>query len=113
MRRKLTVLERHEIYDKCQGHCAYCGCELKYEDMQVDHMIPLKIGGTDEMSNMLPSCRSCNHYKATFDVEGYRRYLSTLSNRLMRDSVPYKVGIRFGIIKHINDDVIFFFETLK
>lgn len=40
-RRKLTKDERMAIYKKTNGHCAYCGCELEYKDMQVDHVIPI------------------------------------------------------------------------
>lgn len=32
---------RKQIYDKYQGHCAYCGCELEYKDMQIDHITPI------------------------------------------------------------------------
>lgn len=32
---------RMTVYQKCNGHCAYCGCNLEYRDMQVDHVIPL------------------------------------------------------------------------
>ena len=40
-RRKLTKDERMAVYEKTNGHCAYCGCELEYKDMQVDHVIPI------------------------------------------------------------------------
>ncbi|MBD5463965.1 MAG: HNH endonuclease [Lachnospiraceae bacterium] len=112
MRKKLTKVERKRVYDKCNGHCAYCGCELEYKNMQVDHARPLKIGGADEIENMLPACRSCNHYKATLDVEGFRRYLAGIAHRLMRDSIPFQVATRFGIVKHMGDSVTFYFETL-
>lgn len=111
-RRKLTKSERQSVYEKCAGHCAYCGCEIEYQDMQVDHVQSLHQGGTDELDNMLPSCRSCNHYKRSLDLEGYRQYLSGVSHRLMRDSIPYQVAIRFGLVKHITDDITFYFETL-
>lgn len=110
MRRKLSRTERQQVYEECNGHCAYCGCGLEYKDMQVDHAKPLKIGGEDDISNMLPACRSCNHYKATLDVEGYRRYLAGIHKRLMRDSIPFQVAERFGIVKHMGDDVMFYFE---
>lgn len=102
---------RIRIYEKYSGHCAYCGTELEYKNMQVDHVTPLYTGGEDELYNMMPACRSCNHYKSTFDVEGYRKYLAGISHRLMRDSIPYQVAIRFGIVRHIKDDVTFYFET--
>ena len=60
---------RMTVYQKCDGHCAYCGCDLEYKDMQVDHVVPLNgwsEHGTDTVDNMLPACRSCNHYKSIF-----------------------------------------------
>ena len=53
---------REIVYNKYNGHCAYCGCEIEMKDMQVDHIVPKyrnnemwhkgKIG-TDEISNLL------------------------------------------------------------
>ena len=45
---------REKVYNKCNGHCAYCGCELEYKNMQVDHVKSLRCGGTNEFNNMLP-----------------------------------------------------------
>lgn len=112
MRKKLSKSERQQVYNKCYGHCAYCGCKIDYKDMQVDHVTPLKAGGDDKLHNMLPACRSCNHYKATLDVEGYRKYLAGLHNRLTRDSIPFQVAERFGIVEHKKDDVKFYFEQI-
>lgn len=44
-RRRLGKSERQEVYQKCNGHCAYCGMGIDYKDMQVDHAKPLRIGG--------------------------------------------------------------------
>lgn len=44
-RRKLTKAERQAVYDKMEGHCAYCGCEISLQTMQVDHITPLRKGG--------------------------------------------------------------------
>lgn len=109
-RKRLSKEERISVYEKCGGRCAYCGCEIEYKDMQVDHVKPLRIGGADELCNMLPACRSCNHYKATLDVEGFRKYLSGIHKRLVRDSVAYQVAERFGVVNHISDEITFYFE---
>lgn len=109
-RRKLTKKERQEVYERCNGHCAYCGCELEYKDMQVDHIFPLRKGGADEMDNMLPACRSCNHYKSTLDVEAFRSYISRIPARLMRENVAFNVGQRFGVVKHVSTPIVFYFE---
>ena len=113
MRRKLTKTERQQVYEKCNGHCGYCGIEIAYKDMQVDHMEPLKRGGIDNLGNMLPACRSCNHYKATLTVEEFRKYLSGIPHRLMRDSIPFQVGSRFGIVKTDTNKPVFYFEQME
>ena len=112
-RRKLSKEERMKVYEKCQGHCAYCGCTLEYKDMQVDHVKPVYRGGEDDISNMLPACRSCNHYKSTLKPEEFKKYLSEIPERLIRDCIPFQVGKRFGIVRIITDDVIFYYERVK
>ena len=55
-RRKLTKDERMAVYEKTNGHCAYCGCELEYKDMQVDHVIPINgwsEQGEDTLDNII------------------------------------------------------------
>ena len=111
-RRRLSKEERLQIYNKCNKRCAYCGCDLEYKDMQVDHAKPLRIGGADELSNMLPACRSCNHYKATLDLEGFRKYIEGIPKRLNRDSIPFTVGKRFGVIEEYQKRVVFLVEEL-
>lgn len=109
-RKKLNPVQRNAVYDKCNGHCAYCGCDLAYKDMQVEHVKPLSICGADNMENMLPSCRSCNHYKSTLDLEDFREWLGGLHNRMLRDSVNYRTLNRYGIIRQAKTSVVFYFE---
>lgn len=112
-RRKLSKSEREHIFSLCNGHCAYCGCTLAYKDMQVEHIKPLYICGTDTLDNMLPSCRSCNHYKSTLDLEDFRKWLNGLHNRMLRDNVNYRTLNRFGMISHVDDPLQFYFERMN
>lgn len=98
------------VYKMFQGHCAYCGCAIRYEDMQVDHIIAKRRGGTDEIGNLFPACRSCNHYKSTQSIEAFRDTVSKMPEVLMRDSVTYKNAVRFGQVKPNPHPVIFYFE---
>lgn len=82
------------------------------ETMQIDHARPLHIGGADRLYNMLPVCRSCNHYKATLTVEKYRKYIESIPERLNRDSIPFVIGKRFGIVEENHKPVVFWFEEL-
>lgn len=112
-RRKLTKDERQQVYRKCHGHCAYCGSRLKYENMQVDHVVPLNgysVQGTDTLDNMLPACRSCNHYKSSQPLESFRRAVERMPDVLQRDNVTYQIAVRFGMIRPKKRKVVFYFE---
>jgi hypothetical protein len=64
------------IYDKMDGHCAYCGDRISpLGRWQVDHMIPLQQGGTDDISNLVPACGGCNRAKGNRTVDEYREML--------------------------------------
>ena len=39
---KLTKKQRQELYLKYDKKCAYCGKDINYNEMQVDHIFPKK-----------------------------------------------------------------------
>lgn len=111
-RRKLSKAERREVYDKCGGHCAYCGCELPFDKMQIDHVRPLRWYGADELYNMLPACHSCNHYKGVSTLDSFRANIERFPYVLMRDSITYKNAVRFGLVEPKPQKVVFYFEKI-
>ena len=110
-RKKFSKEEREQVYNMFDGHCAYCGCEITLKQMQADHIMPLELGGDDEISNLYPTCRSCNHYKHTLTIEKFRAALERMPGVLMRDNVTYRNAVRFGLIAHPQSPKIkFYFE---
>ena len=112
-RRKLSRDERIAVYRKTSGHCAYCGCELKFADMQVDHVVPINgwsEQGSDTLDNMLPACHSCNHYKSRSTLEGFRKMVESMPYTLMRDNVTFRNAVRFGLVIPVPHSVSFYFE---
>lgn len=112
-RHRLTKSERMKILKKTDGHCAYCGCRIIYNEMQIDHVVPIYNGGEDTESNMLPACRSCNHYKGTSSLGAFRNKLEKMLDVLERDSVTYKIAKRFGLVVPKPKKITFYFERLR
>lgn len=115
-RKRLTKDQRTQIWNMCNHRCAYCGCDISFKEMQVDHVIPLgadKNMEYDTIDNMLPACRSCNHYKSTLSLEAFRKRIGNMHNVLMRDNVTYKNAIRFGVIKPVKKPIIFYIDILN
>ncbi len=48
-RHRFSARERKQVFDMFEGHCAYCGCEVTFRGMQMDHKEPLYIGGEDKI----------------------------------------------------------------
>ncbi|MFR2389183.1 HNH endonuclease [Intestinibacter bartlettii] len=109
-RKKLTKEERIEIYNRFDGRCGYCGEKINIKNMQVDHIVALRVGGTDTLDNMICACRSCNHYKSTYTLEVFEKQLQEIPNRLIRDSVIFRIALRYGLIEIKDKKVEFYFK---
>lgn len=108
-RKAISKSTREEVHKKYKGHCAYCGCNLEYKDMQVDHLIAKRVGGNDEIKNYMPACRMCNFYKDTFSIEEFRENIKTVSERLEREFI-YRLAKKYGAVEEKEDDIKFYFE---
>ena len=109
---------RLAVYNKYNGHCAYCGKAIEYKDMQLDHLIPrqrerFKKYSDEEIEcfeNYMPSCRRCNHYKRAHSLETFRQMIEEIPKKLFRDNYIYKVGLDYGLISTNERKIIFYFE---
>ena len=108
---------REIVLQKYDGHCAYCGKRISLSEMQVDHFKPLRAWnkedcGSDDISNLMPSCRRCNHYKRAHTLDVFRRYIEEIPMKLM-DNYIYKVAIDYGLVEEHQKKVEFYFEKRK
>jgi hypothetical protein len=58
-----TVEEWLALKGKYNNSCAICFVSDLESKLTIDHIIPLKLGGTHYISNIQPLCRSCNSRK--------------------------------------------------
>lgn len=109
---------RLKVWNKYNKRCAYCGEELEYKQMQVDHIVSklqyeIQGGeGLNDFDNLNPSCRGCNFYKSANDLELFRKQLSTLHERIMKTFIS-RLGSKYKIIDIKPFDGKFYFEKFK
>lgn len=53
---------RKEVIRRSGTVCKYCGCDCG-DFPTIDHVIPVALGGTNDMENLVVACRSCNSRK--------------------------------------------------
>lgn len=119
----LSKKKRLEVYEKYNHHCAYCGCELEYKDMQVDHIDSIylhndyhnekSLNELNNMDNLMPSCRMCNYYKGAGDIEYLRNRLTDELIRNMRKPFDYRMALKYGLIEEHIKPIKFYFEEVN
>lgn len=107
------IINRVEIHEKYNGHCAYCGKEITIKEMQIDHIQPKEHGGTEDFDNLNPSCRACNFYKSSSTLEVFRSELGKILERLTERSFIYRTAKRYGLISENREVIKFYFEKYK
>jgi len=58
--RQHAAMMRKHLKEEWNNQCAYCGYTQKHKELTIDHITPLAKFGSDEYSNLIPACRSCN-----------------------------------------------------
>ena len=112
-RKQIPKAVRQKVYDKYNGHCAYCGCEIDYKDMQVDHIESVYwYNGADELENYNPACRMCNFYKSTMKIEDFREQLGHLLERLEKIFI-FRLAKKYGLIQQTKKPIEFYFEKVE
>lgn len=53
------------LVDRVGGVCVSCKTPAPAVNLEPDHIVPLALGGRNEIENIQPLCRSCNARKAT------------------------------------------------
>lgn len=118
---KITKTEREIVYQKFNGKCAYCGCELK-KGWHVDHINPIVRNwnkGTCEkpenhnIDNMNPACPSCNIQKSSLTVEQFRYGIQKFVESLNKYSTQYKFAKKYDLVSETSNKVTFYFEKFK
>src|SRR4030043_480750 len=54
---------RFEVFKRDGFTCQYCGRKTPEIILELEHVIPISKGGTDELDNLITSCFECNRGK--------------------------------------------------
>lgn len=98
-RKRFSVGVRKMIYDNADGYCKLCGRKIIYDDMTIDHIIPLAMNGTNDIENLQCSCRFCNSAKASILPEDFFDRITSIFMHQMEKK--YADRLSWKLVKHI------------
>lgn len=64
-RKKISDLVKHQVHRRADGLCEYCHASEKWQYVRftIDHVIPISLGGSDDLENLALACFHCNRRK--------------------------------------------------
>jgi 5-methylcytosine-specific restriction endonuclease McrA len=62
--RNSVAFNRHNIWTRDEGKCAYCSAKLSLNEFTFDHVVPQSKGGQTTWENIVCACQPCNTKKA-------------------------------------------------
>lgn len=95
----MAVKKSHKmyIYKRDGGKCYYCGKELSVRQISLDHYLPRSSSGTDDIFNIVLSCKKCNREKTDSVPNNYQEVLIKLFKKAVVDR---KVTFPCAKLKH-------------
>lgn len=70
-RESLSKGKKFDILSRDNFTCVYCGRSAPAVKLEVDHLIPVAKGGTNEHSNLVTACEDCNRGKRDKILNAY------------------------------------------
>lgn len=106
-RRSVPPVVRFEVFQRDGFRCIYCGASKEETKLVVDHVIPVRDGGTNDIGNLATACQPCNAGKSARSVvspvegevvgrermrlaETWLRHLGSAFVNIKQAEVPYE-----------------------
>ncbi|MEG6521113.1 HNH endonuclease [Desulfotomaculum sp. 1211_IL3151] len=116
-RKAISNKVRFEVFKRDSFKCQYCGASAPDVLLQVDHIKPVKEGGTNDLSNLITSCFTCNSGKGAralsdkSEVEKQRKQLEELNER--REQLKMMMHWREELLKLEDEKVNYIKERFE
>ena len=84
---------RHEVFKRDNYRCRECGAKNKETTLEIDHIVPVSKGESNNITNLQTLCKKCNRSKHTRTWVGgnTESYLKEFSHNVsFNENVPYK-----------------------
>ena len=72
---------RYQVLSRAKSRCELCGIPNDQKALEVDHIIPRNMGGSDDINNLQALCYSCNAMKRDKDSTDFRKVRESYEDR--------------------------------
>lgn len=69
---------RQLLYERAEKKCELCGRKILLKEMTIDHVVPLSMGGLDDVNNLACTCQPCNLFKGNILPDNFLERISLI-----------------------------------
>lgn len=105
---------RHEVFKRDGYRCRECGASKDETSLEIDHIVPVARGGTNDIDNLQTLCRECNRMKLTDTWVGGSTDLKAAQNELRnleKQLQDAEVGLENAVSE--DDEINYQFKILR
>lgn len=95
---------RKLIYNNAHGKCELCGRNILLEDMTIDHVNPLSMGGEDDVENLACTCYPCNLFKGNILPDDFMERITEIFMYQMEKKS--KNGLRWKLASRLFSSIL-------
>ena len=81
---QVPTLTKEMLLARDRYVCAYCAQRFRFDQLDMEHIVPRSKGGEDSWTNLVAACKACNNRKANRTPEAARmklHYVPYVPNR--------------------------------
>ena len=108
-RKPIPAKLRHQVFVRDGYRCVECGATNKETTLEIDHIIPVSKGGTNDIDNLQTLCKTCNRKKRDhiwdpiksreIQIKQYKNRIKNLKEKLKYARDDEEIEIKYKIVK--------------
>lgn len=101
--RRVSNNIRLKVFQRDDFTCKYCGTRGTAETLAIDHMMPVVLGGTSELENLVTACLYCNSMKGAKELSAYLRDVVSNNTQFYKNFLESLTSIESLIQLNLDD----------
>lgn len=104
-RKSISKRVRALVFSRDGNKCRMCGRSSEECSLEVDHVVPHVVGGTDDLNNLATLCRDCNRGKSDLFLQSLLKKKVELNDLTPIGEDPEKIKEIEGEILEVTDKI--------
>lgn len=97
-RKPIKPALRLAVYERDNFTCQYCGLHADEGELQIDHIIPVSRGGTNNINNLVTSCSACNKKKGAKLMKMGEKIRALRKGKYTQEELAERLGMHINTI---------------